>query len=79
VLFRSPGREAQYFSLYEVGERSTSWLGPLLFAAVGQATGSFRLAIISLVIFFVVGLVLLTLVPVRRAIRAVGNPEPAVL
>jgi UMF1 family MFS transporter len=74
-----PGREAQYFSLYEVGERSTSWLGPLVFAAVGQATGSFRLAIISLVAFFVAGIVLVGLVPVRRAIRAVGNPEPAVL
>ena len=74
-----PGREAQYFSLYEVGERSTSWLGPLVFAAVGQATGSFRLAIISLVAFFVAGFVLVGLVPVRRAIRAVGNPEPAVL
>ncbi len=74
-----PGREAQYFSLYEIGERSTSWLGPLVFAGVGQATGSFRLAIISLVAFFVVGFVLVALVPVRRAIQAVGNPEPAVL
>ncbi|HEV7907788.1 MAG TPA: MFS transporter [Pseudonocardiaceae bacterium] len=71
-----PGREAQYFSLYEVGERSTSWLGPLVFAGVGQATGSFRLAIISLVVFFVVGFVLMIFVPVRRAIRASGNPVP---
>lgn len=74
-----PGREAQYFSLYEVGERSTSWLGTLIFGVVGQATGSYRLAIISLVAFFVIGFVLVGLVPVRRAIRAVGNPEPAVL
>jgi MFS transporter, UMF1 family len=73
------GREAQYFSIYEIGERATSWLGPLVFAGVGQATGSFRLAIISLVIFFVAGFVLLSLVPVRRAISAVGNPQPAVL
>ncbi|GGP53995.1 MFS transporter [Saccharothrix coeruleofusca] len=72
-----PGREAQYFSLYEVGERSTSWLGPLVFAGVGQATGSFRLAIISLVVFFVVGLTLMAFVPVRRAISAAGNPVPA--
>ncbi|TWG07551.1 MFS transporter [Saccharopolyspora dendranthemae] len=73
------GREAEYFSLYEVGERSTSWLGPLVFAGVGQATGSFRLAIISLVIFFAVGLVLVALVPVRRAIEAVGNRPPELL
>ncbi len=74
-----PGKEAEYFSIYEVGEKATSTLGPLLFAAVGQATGSFRPAIVSLVIFFVIGFVLVSLVPVRRAIRAAGNPEPAVV
>ncbi|MBB5953440.1 UMF1 family MFS transporter [Saccharothrix tamanrassetensis] len=72
-----PGREAQYFSLYEVGERSTSWLGPLVFAGVGQATGSFRLAIISLVVFFVIGFVLMIFVPIRKAITASRNPVPA--
>lgn len=71
-----PSREAEYFSLYEVGERSTSWLGPLVFAGIGQATGSFRLAIVSLIVFFAVGLVLVSMVPVRRAIEAVGNPVP---
>jgi MFS transporter, UMF1 family len=74
-----PGKEAQYFSVYEIGERATSWMGPLLFAAVAGATGSYRPAIISLVIFFFVGLVLMFFVPVRKAIRAVGNPEPSVL
>ncbi len=73
------GKDAQYYSLYVVGERGTSWLGPLLFAAVGQATGSFRLAIIALVIFFVLGFVFVWMVPVRRAIEAAGNRPPAVL
>lgn len=74
-----PGKEAQYFSIYEIGERATSWMGPLLFASVAGATGSYRPAIISLVIFFFVGLVLMYFVPVRRAIQAVGNPEPKLL
>ncbi len=74
-----PGKEAEYFSVYEVGEKATSTLGPLLFAAVGTATGSFRPAIVSLVVFFLVGFVLVSLVPVRRAIRAVGNSEPSVM
>lgn len=74
-----PGKEAQYFSIYEIGERATSWMGPLLFAAVAGATGSYRPAIISLVVFFFVGLVLMFFVPVRKAIRAVGNPEPKLL
>lgn len=74
-----PGREAEYFALYEIGEKGTSWLGPLVFAAVADATGSFRPAILSLIAFFVVGGLLLAAVPVGRAIRAAGNEEPAVL
>jgi UMF1 family MFS transporter len=50
-----------------------------VFGAVGAATGSFRPAIVSLVVFFLIGFVLVSLVPVRRAIRAAGNPEPAVI
>ncbi|MGH3720176.1 MAG: MFS transporter [Pseudonocardiaceae bacterium] len=73
------GKEAEYFSIYKIGERATSAVGPLVFGAVGAATGSFRPAILSLVAFFVIGFVLLSLVPVRRAIQAAGNPEPAVL
>ncbi|TCP50941.1 UMF1 family MFS transporter [Tamaricihabitans halophyticus] len=73
------GKEAQYFSLYQISEKGTSWLGPLLFAGIGQATGSFRYAIIALAVFFIVGFVLLTFIPVRKAIKAAGNPEPRVL
>ena len=74
-----PGREAQYFSVYEVGERATSWLGPAIFGFVSQMTGSMRPAILSLILFFVLGFVLLYFVPVRRAIKAVGNPEPTLV
>jgi MFS transporter, UMF1 family len=37
------------------------------------------LAIVALVIFFAAGLVLVGLVPVRRAIEAAGNRPPEVL
>jgi UMF1 family MFS transporter len=70
------GREAEYFSLYEVSDRGTSWLGPLLAALALQLTGSYRVAILSLVVFFVAGLLLLTLVNVRRAIEMAGNQAP---
>lgn len=73
------GKEAEYFSLYEISSSGTSALGPLLFGLALQNTGSYRIAISSLVIFFVVGLALLARVDVRRAIRAAGNPEPAVV
>ncbi|WP_431782515.1 MFS transporter [Streptomyces chumphonensis] len=70
------GKEAEYFSLYEVSDRGTSWLGPLVFGLTYQLTGSYRDAIISLVVFFVLGFVLLLRVPVRRAAAAVGNTDP---
>ncbi|WP_245645154.1 MFS transporter [Pseudonocardia acaciae] len=70
------GQEAQYFALYTLGERGTSWLGPLVFSLVANATGSFRPAILSLITFLAVGFALVAAVPVRRGIRAAGNPEP---
>jgi UMF1 family MFS transporter len=71
------GQEAEYFGFYEISSSGTSALGPLLFGLALQNTGSYRIAIGSLVIFFVVGLILLLRVDVRRAIRAAGNAEPA--
>ncbi|MGW1797718.1 MFS transporter [Streptomyces sp. NPDC001984] len=71
-----PGKEAEYFSAYEMSDRGMSWLGPLLFGVTYQLTGSYRSAIISLVAFFVIGFALLARVPVRRAIGAAGNPVP---
>ncbi|WP_053661697.1 MFS transporter [Streptomyces sp. MMG1121] len=71
-----PGKEAEYFSAYEMSDRGMSWLGPLLFGVTYQLTGSYRSAIISLVAFFVIGFALLARVPVRRAIGEAGNPVP---
>jgi UMF1 family MFS transporter len=71
-----PGSEAQYFSFYEISDAGTSFLGPLVFGLAYQNTGSYRSALLPLVAFFVVGFVLLYLVPVRRAIAAAGNPVP---
>ena len=73
------GREAEYFSLYQAGERGTSWLGTLVFGLVHQWTGSYRPAIFALVLFFVVGFLLLLRVDPVRGIREAGNQPPAVL
>ncbi|MFI6349757.1 MFS transporter [Streptomyces sp. NPDC050560] len=70
------GKEAEYFAAYEMSDRGMSWLGPLLFGLTYQLTGSYRSAIISLVVFFVVGFGLLARVPVRRAARGAGNAPP---
>jgi UMF1 family MFS transporter len=73
------GREAEYFSLYQAGERGTSWLGTLLFGLVHQWTDSYRPAIVALIVFFLVGLVLLLRVDAVRGIREAGNQPPAVV
>jgi UMF1 family MFS transporter len=73
------GKEAAFFGLYEVSERGTSWMGPLLFSIVIARTGSYRQALLSLVFFFVVGLVVLWFTNTDRAVREAGNllPEDA--
>ena len=70
------GREAEYFSLYQACERGTSWLGTLTFGLVHQLSGSYRPAIISLIVLFVVGLAILVRVDPRRGIAEAGNPVP---
>ncbi len=70
------GQEAEYFSLYEISERGTSWIGPLVFGLVLQLTGSYRLGILAIAIFFLAGLALLSLVDIRRAAREAGNEAP---
>lgn len=71
------GQEAEYFSLYEVSERGTSWLGPLFFGLALQFTGDYRVAILSVAIFFIIGLCLLPFVDIQRAAREAGNEIPS--
>jgi len=73
------GRESSFFGLYEISERGTSWLGPIVFAEVVAYTGSYRQAILSLIAFFLIGTVLLLLTDTQRAVHDAGNllPEEA--
>lgn len=69
-------RAAEYFGFYELSDKGTSWLGPFVFALALQWTDSYRSAITSLVVFFVVGFALLISVDLPRGIREAGNPLP---
>jgi UMF1 family MFS transporter len=71
------GREGEYFALYNACERGTSWFGTLLFGVVFQITGSYRPAIVSLIIFFVLGAIFLLRLDPQRGIREAGNAVPA--
>jgi UMF1 family MFS transporter len=61
------GREAEFYSFYEVSERGTSWTGPLIFGLANQLFGSLRYGILSLIFYFIAGLILLPFVNVQKA------------
>lgn len=62
-----PGRETTFFSLFAVCDKGTSWVTPLLFSIVVSVTGSYRQAILSLIVMFVAGIILLAATDVDRA------------
>ena len=63
------GYEAAFFGIYEVSERGTSWMGPQLFGIVVARTGSYREAILSVIVLFIAGAIILALTDTARAIR----------
>jgi len=62
------GKEAEYYSFYEISERGTSWIGPLVFGLANQIFGNLRPALLSLIFFFIMGLIILPFVNVDEAI-----------
>ena len=73
------GKEAEFFSLYQAMERGTSWFGTFLFGLIYLKTGSYRPAIVALIIFFAIGGFLLSRVNMRQGIEQAGNEVPAVI
>jgi UMF1 family MFS transporter len=53
------GSESRYFGLYELTDRGSSWLGPLLFGISLQVSGSYRSALLALIVFFLLGIIFL--------------------
>lgn len=70
------GREAEYYSLYEISDKGSTLLGSWTVALAVQLTNSYRVAILSLVVFFVLGGLLLWRIDLPKAIRAAGNEVP---
>ena|ERR1700752_1706059 len=66
-------KEAEFFSIYEISERGTSWLGPMVFGIANQLFHNLRIAILALIFFFVVGLILLPFVNEKKAIEDAKN------
>lgn len=62
-------KSAEFYGFYSVSEKFNTVIGPILFSVINQVTGNSRLAIISLVIFFISGIALLAKVNIERGIQ----------
>lgn len=62
-------RSAEFYGFYDVSSKFAGIAGPAIFAFVGQLTGTSRLSIVSLIIFFIGGILLLTRVREEEGIR----------
>ena len=67
-------KSGQFFGLFAIMEKFSSLLGPLLFAAAALIFNSSRPAVLSLIVFFIVGIVLLRTVDVDEG-RRVAHEE----
>ncbi len=69
-------QSGEFFGLFGIMEKAATFIGPLLFAAAGVIFGSSRPAVLSLIVFFIVGMILLLRVDVetgRQIARAEEN------
>lgn len=53
-------KAAEFFGFYDVSSKFAGIFGPLLFGLTGQLTGSSRMGIIALIVFFISGGIILT-------------------
>ena len=62
-------KTAEFFGFFSTSSKFAGIAGPLLFGVVSQFAGQSRLSIVSLIVFFVVGGLLLTRVDVEEGVR----------
>ena len=75
--FVSPARSGEFYGLFALTGKATTWAGPLLFFVVTSATGSQRWGLTPLVAMLGIGLVLVVRVDERRGIERAREDRPA--
>jgi UMF1 family MFS transporter len=68
-------RSAEFFSFFSVSGKFAAIVGPAVFGFVNQQMGNSRLAIVSLIIFFISGALLLTRVDEEEGIRVAQEAD----
>lgn len=72
-------KSAEFFGFFSVFEKFANIAGPALFAVVSTIMGASRLSISSLVIFFGVGVLLLTRVNIERGVKVAQDEEASLI
>ena len=70
-----PHKSGEFFGFFSVFEKFAGIFGPLIFAGTIAATGSSRNAILSVIVFFAAGAILLALVDIDEGRRVAADAE----
>jgi UMF1 family MFS transporter len=68
-------KAAEFYGFFSTSAKFAGIAGPLLFGVVSQISGSSRLSIVSLIVFFIAGGALLSRVDVEEGMRAARRAE----
>jgi len=68
-------QSAEFFGFFSVSAKIAGIVGPLVFALVSQMMGNSRLGIVSLIIFFIAGGLMLTQVDEKEGIRVAKEAD----
>ncbi len=60
-------KSAEFFGFYDVSQKFSGIIGPTVFGVIGQLTGSGRLGVLALVVFFIGGALILATVDTGRS------------
>jgi UMF1 family MFS transporter len=70
-----PSKSAEFFGFYNVSAKFAGIVGPFLFGVVGQLTGTSRISIVAIVIFFFAGALILATVDHEKGIQAARSDD----
>jgi MFS transporter, UMF1 family len=66
-------KKGEFFGFYGISSKFSAVFGPFLFGFVGQLTGNSRYGILSLIFFFIAGIIILSFVNVQKGVEAAKN------
>jgi UMF1 family MFS transporter len=72
-------KSAEFYGFFSVSEKFNTVIGPAVFSLINQLTGNSHLAIISLVVFFLAGIAILTKVNIERGVEMAQQEDAKML